>query len=117
MPRIFISVFIAVLFTLLLVACANGETKLQERLTFWRGILAKEVPIGTSAENIKKWGLTHKVKLDYLEHQHWLYANVEVVPIDGIPFPCSEWNIILKISIDDTGHSSKNDVSPVGSCL
>lgn len=109
--------FYAMLIFLILTACANGHSQLQERVTFWQNTLAKEVPIGTSTERIKEWGVAHHIKFDYLELQHWLYANVEAVPEKGIPFPCSEWNIILKISIDVTGHSTKNEVSTVGSCI
>jgi hypothetical protein len=95
----------------------HTQPQLQERVHFWRDSLAKEVPIGTNKERIMEWGAAHHFKFDYLEKQHWLYANVEAVPEKGIPFPCSQWNIILEISIDKTGHSTNNEVSTVGTCL
>jgi hypothetical protein len=79
--------------------------------------MAHDLPVGTSADVIKKWGATHSIKFDDLKAQHWLYANVESVPESGIPFPCSVWNIIIQITIDATNRSTQNKVSTVGSCI
>lgn len=111
--RLFILMLIAVTF----VGCANAQPQLKERVKFWQETLNKEVPVGTSKGRIIDWGTAHHVKFDYLEQQQWLYANVEAIPERGIPFPCSQWNIILKISIDKAGNSTNNEVSTVGTCL
>jgi hypothetical protein len=100
-----------------LPACAGDNHILQERVSYWRDALSEGVPIGSSKEAALEWGKSHKVKFDYLEQQHWLYANVEQVPVSGIPFPCSHWNIILKISFDTSDHSMSNEVSQVGTCV
>ncbi len=63
------------------------------------------------------WGAEHHVKFDFLEQQRWLYANVERVPESGVPFPCSEWNIILTFHLDEQQRSMMNEVSTVGACL
>jgi len=110
-------IIIAPLIFIALTGCSSGHPKLQERIAFWRNTLAKDVPVGTNAENIRAWGTAHHVKFDYLEQQQWLYANVAKIPEKGIHFPCSEWNIILKITIDSAGRSVKTDVSSVGSCI
>jgi hypothetical protein len=101
----------------LVLGCASDQSKVQERIAFWKETLAREVPLGTPADQIQEWGSAHKIKFDYLEKQRWLYAIAEMIPETGIRFPCSQWNIILKISIDGGGRSVKNDVSAVGSCV
>jgi len=100
-----------------LAACGGNSAQLRERVGYWQGALVKGVPNGTSREKVLEWGVAHKVKFDYLEQQHWLYANVEQVKETGIPFPCSAWNIILKVTFDANGRSSNSEVSTVGSCI
>jgi hypothetical protein len=100
-----------------LPACAGDNHVLQERVAYWRSALSQGVPNGSSKEMALKWAKDRKVNFDYLEQQHWLYANVEQVPVSGIPFPCSQWNIILIVSFDATAHSVKNEVSTVGTCI
>lgn len=100
-----------------LSACTGDNQALQKRVTYWSNALSQGIPIGSSKEVALEWGKNHNVKFDYLEQQHWLYANVEQVPESGIPFPCSQWNIILKVSFDAMGHSVNNEVSKVGACL
>jgi hypothetical protein len=100
-----------------LPACTGDNHALKERTAYWREALSQGVPTGTSREKALEWAISRNVKFEYLEQQHWLYATVEQVPESGVPFPCSQWNIILKITIDPTGHSVKNEVSTVGTCL
>ena len=100
-----------------LPACAGDNHVLQERVAYWRDTLSLGVPSGSSKEMAVGWAKGRQIEFDYLEQQHWLYANVEQVPVSGIPFPCSQWNIILKVSFDATGHSVKNEVSTVGTCI
>jgi hypothetical protein len=64
-----------------------------------------------------QWGKDRNVKFDFLEEQRGLYANVEQVPDSGIGFPCSDWNIILKVSLDPNDCTSGSEVRTVGSCL
>jgi hypothetical protein len=110
-------IVLAALVLATLTACAGDNHALQERVTYWRDALSLGVPIGSSKEVALEWAKSHNVKFDYLEQQHWLYANVERIPVSGIQFPCSEWNIILKVSLDATGHSVKNEVRQMGSCI
>ena len=109
--------FTILLVSLILTGCKNESTKLDERVSYWESVLASDLPVGTSTDGIHKWGETHGIKFDDLKLQHWLYANVESVPETGIPFPCSAWNIIVKITIDSTNHSVQNNVNIVGSCI
>ena len=100
-----------------LPACAGDNHLLKERTAYWREALSRGVPAGSSKQQAMEWAASRNVKFEYLEQQHWLYANVERVPESGIPFPCSQWNIILTVTIDNTGHSVQNEVSTVGTCL
>lgn len=99
-----------------LAACA-GDHNLQDRAAYWRVALTKGVPTGSSKDKAMEWATYHNVKFKYLNQQNLLYANVEQVPESGIPFPCSHWNIILKVSFDGNGYSLNNEVSTVGTCL
>jgi hypothetical protein len=108
---------IATLIVITLVGCTHDNTKLQERVAFWRAELARDIPNGTSQERVKEWGAIRKIQFDYLEQQHWLYANIESVPDSGIGLPCSQWNIILKVSVDSSGRTVSNNISTVGTCL
>jgi hypothetical protein len=108
---------IAMLIVITLVGCAHGNTNLRERTAFWRAELARDIPTGTPQAKVKEWGITRNVRFDYLEKQRWFSANVELVPDSGIGFPCSHWNILLKIAIDANGRTVSSDVSVVGSCV
>jgi hypothetical protein len=101
----------------MLPACAGDNNLLKERAAYWREALSQGVPAGSSTQKAMEWAASRNVKFEYLEQRHWLYANVERVPELGISFPCSQWNIILKVTIDSTGHSVQNEVSTVGTCL
>lgn len=108
---------LAILAIIALPACAGDNDALHERVAYWRSALSHGVPNGSSREKAMEWAASRSVKFEYLEKQHWLYANVEQVPEAGIPFPCSQWNIILKVTLDGIGHSVSNEVSTVGSCI
>ena len=108
---------IAALSFALLSACTGDKSALQDRVSFWRAQMSEGVPVGSSVGNIQAWGHVHHVAFDYLEQQHLLYANVESVPESGLKFPCSKWNIILKVSINSAGVSTNNEVSTVGTCV
>jgi len=98
-------------------ACSTDNSVLNARVKYWQTLLNNEVPIGTDIEKIKIWGESKNIKFDYMKQQKWLYSNVEQIPVKGIKFPCSEWNIILKIIINNNGKSVENEVSKVGSCV
>lgn len=106
---------ILVVCLLALVGCSTARQKLDERKAFWRNALNAEVPVGSRKGAIEAWGARHGVKFMYLEKKQWLYANVERIPEEGIPFPCSDWNIIVEIPIGTEGQSLENRVSAVGS--
>lgn len=105
------------LFALALMGCTQGNSHARERADFWRAEMARDIPPGTAKEKAIQWGKGRNVKFDFLEQQRWLYANVEHVPDSGIGFPCSDWNIILKVSLDANDRTIGNEVSTVGSCI
>ena len=108
---------IALVLTLfLLTSCRQDTGALDQRVAFWNQSLS-EVPVGSSSEQVKQWADRHDVKFIYMEEQHQFYANVERVPVKGIRFPCGEWNIIIKITIDASGHTIKNEIGQVGTCV
>lgn len=106
-----------VLFAFALMGCTQGNFRACERAEFWRAEIARDIPLGTTKEKAIQWGKDHNVKFDFLEKQRWLYANVEQVSDSGIGFPCSDWNITLKVSLDANDRATGSEVSTVGSCL
>ena len=109
--------FIALVLTsLLLTSCRQDTGALDQRIRYWNQSLSG-VPVGSNSEQVKLWAEQHNVKLIYLEGQHQFYANVERVPVKGFRFPCGEWNIIIRITVDASGHTIKNEIGQVGSCV
>jgi hypothetical protein len=108
---------ISLVIAVVVLAGCKHDSKLDKRVVYWENTLNHDLPVGTNADEIKKWGASHNIKFDHLKTQQWLYANVEIVPETGITFPCSAWNIIIKITIDDKNKSVKNNISTVGSCI
>jgi hypothetical protein len=100
-----------------LVGCSQHNRELQERVTYWKTELTSSVPKGTPKENILQWGHGRQIRFEYLEKQHWLYANVEHQADAGSGFPCSGWNIILVVILDEHGRSIRNEIHPVGACI
>jgi len=106
----------AVLLTLCLVACQQDSSELRSRVAVWSQRLT-ELPAGSSSPEIQRWAASHKVHFTFLSEQRQFYANVERVPVKGLHFPCSEWNIIITVSVDPSGHSTKSSVQQVGACV
>jgi hypothetical protein len=105
------------LMTLVLLGCGGKEPDLKGRRAYWEGELARNAPVGSSKDAILTWAASRGVHFNDDHTQQRLYANVEQIPEPGIPFPCSEWNIIVQISMDSNNRSTSNNVSQVGSCL
>ena len=87
------------------------------RAYYWKTSINKELPLGSSEQAIKEWGLGRNLHLEFSPNRNSYEANVEQVPVVGMSFPCSEWNIIVDIYVGMDGKSSKQDVHMVGSCI
>lgn len=99
------------------VGCKRNAPAVKERIAFWENTLQTEVPVGSSKNQILRWGDERHVPFIYIPEKRWFYAIVEKLPEPGIPFPCSEWNITVQITLDSTDHSIANHVGMVGSCV
>ena len=97
--------------------CDRDDHQLEQRVSFWKSELQSGVPLGSSADVAVAWGNTHGVSLDLLPEQKWLYGIIERVPEKGIAFPCSEWNIVIRIQLDEHGKTAENFVETVGTCV
>ncbi len=106
-------------FCSLLAACSDPTNpRVLERVSYWRSSLAHGIPPGTTVSGAQEWFRTRHIKVYLLQRQRWLYAKVESVPDESpVSFPCRAWNIIIRIPLDTSDHTVKNDVSTVGSCL
>lgn len=104
-------------FMVMLIGCTSHNAHVKERADYWKSDLDTNIPAGTTSAKAIEWGISKNIKFDYLPSKNWLYSNVERVPDSGIGFPCSEWNIMLKVILDANGYAVKNEVSAVGSCI
>lgn len=100
-----------------LTSCSGHNEQLAQRRAYWEAALQQNVPVGTTKDQIMSWGLSQGVEFRTVPPDHWLYANVESVPVEGIKFPCSQWNIILKVSLDASDRAAGHEISQVGTCL
>src|SRR6185437_1976142 len=109
-------IVLALLMALSLASCEQGTSNVHERMEVWSQRVAK-LPAGSSSPQIQLWAKSYKVNFMFLPQQRQFSANVESVPVKGIGFPCSAWNIIVIVSVDQSGHSTKNIVQSVGTCV
>jgi hypothetical protein len=74
-------------------------------------VVAKELPIGSSREDIEAWGVRRGIALTYTQQLRWLSGDLEdvVVPHEG---PCDTWNIEVVVTLDDRTRSRKQVVEP-----
>ena len=107
----------AIAITAFLASCKQDTGALDQRADYWRRSLTTELPVGSSTKQVQDWAKLHNVEFMFLPEQHQFYANVEQVPVKGFQFPCGAWNIILQVTVDATGHSTKNEVKQVGTCV
>ncbi|GLX80236.1 hypothetical protein tinsulaeT_35760 [Thalassotalea insulae] len=108
-------IFLIIIF---LSGCSQiSNQKLEERMRYWEASLEKNIPKGTSIELIQQWALKNSIEFIENPKTKILYANVEAIEDSGIGFPCSNWNIILKIQLDNNGDLSDSSIDSVGTCL
>lgn len=93
----------------------STATVLDERVTYWRATVTRELPIGSSREDIGAWGVGRGIALKFTEQLHWLTGNLEdvVVPNEG---PCNTWNIGIVVTFDDHSRSKKQTVGATKIC-
>jgi len=79
--------------------------------------MAEALPRGTTKEQAIAWGKANGARFDYLSEQRVLYATVERIPVQGLRFPCSEWNVTLTVMLDKDDRVLGGKVATVGSCV
>ena len=102
-----------------LTSCSWGSHVVEERYVYWNETIARELPIGTSLVEIYRWGEANHVEFSRPVNNargHWVSAVVDRKPVT-FGFPCAEWMVNIRISLDATDRSTENKVSKVGVCL
>jgi len=100
-----------------LASCSGDRTEIDARVQHWKSVLQTVAPVGATRSDLEAWSKANGFNFHYLPQQQELYANVEQVPVRGLKFPCSQWNIIAEIKLDVDGHATGNKVSAVGTCI
>jgi hypothetical protein len=100
-----------------LIGCSTHNEQLARRRAYWDEALKQNVPTGTTKEQIISWGKSQGVAFNPVPQNHWLIANVERVAVEGIKFPCSEWNIIVTVTLDAHEKATRYEISQVGTCV
>jgi hypothetical protein len=102
--------------TVLLVGgCRSTVTPLDERVSYWRAIVTRELPIGSSREDIEAWGVRRGIALKYTEPLRWLTGDLEDVEVPQ-ESPCDTWNIGIVVTLDDRSRSKKQSVGATKIC-
>ena len=93
------------------------DSRIQERIAYWESLIDTEVPSGTRKETVEYWGKQRQLNLNWIPDKNIFRAKVDQIPVAGIRFPCSEWNVIIDIYIGNNGKSLRREVRPFGICL
>ncbi len=110
--------FVILTIIILLSGCGeNTNPLLDERMQYWEVTLESNVTKGASRESIEQWALKNSIEFIENPETKKLYANVETITDSGIGFPCSKWNIILEIQLDENEVSIGHSISSVGTCV
>jgi hypothetical protein len=101
-----------------LLGCGSSHNLVNARAFEWKAKADLELPTGTSMEAATTWAARNKVTFSHPPKQGQLTAVVERLPETGLNrFVCSEWLIILKVNLSESGATTGNEVSTVGRCL
>ena len=87
---------------------SGPNAKSEERAEYWKKMIDKDLPPGTSEENINNWGSAHGIEIMHRGGGS-LYAIVEVIQPE-VPFPCSERKIYVDIPMNEKQESVENKV-------
>jgi hypothetical protein len=101
-----------------LVGCGLDHTVLRAKSSDWQTKADAEIPAGRTVEDVKTWGAKNGVSFHHVDQKRWLYAIVGRVPESGFgKYVCSDWEIILKVSLTASGTTANNKISTVGRCV
>ena len=95
----------------------SGANNVPQQISYWRQKLTSEVPVGSPKDYVLLWAKNNSVDFVLDVHRNTLFANVGRVPDTGIGFPCSEWNILIDLTLGRDNKVSTETVHSAGSCL
>jgi hypothetical protein len=102
---------------LLLAACSHGDDAVQARLSYWQAEVSRGIPMGANRAVAEKWASDRRLQSTFNAEKSALWTRLEVVPVSGLKYPCSEWVIYLTTHIDSSGRVDHNEISPSGRCV
>jgi hypothetical protein len=105
-------VFFCILVLLFITSCASNTN---EREVYWQQLLDKNIPIGSTDNDIKMWVNSAKVPLAYSATENAYLGIVEEISLYSIV--CNHWFILAEIQLSSEHKSIGNHVSGAGNCL
>ena len=102
------------LISLLALASCAKETRVEERLVFWKSELYKIIPTGTPQEE----ALNKLKEIDSEAFINLLSGNIssKLENIEGNGIPCKDWVLVATTEIQDNA-VIKHSISSTGRCL
>ncbi|WP_444912494.1 hypothetical protein [Microbulbifer sp. PAAF003] len=98
-----------------LIGCQSNSSNSEERTSFWKEKISKEIAVGAKRKYIETWAEKQGFKLSYDERDNYLFAIVESLDGDGIV--CSKWHVGAKFILDKSGQLESQEIEAHGTCL
>jgi hypothetical protein len=100
---------------LFLAACAAHANFVRERQTYWRGVIQREVPLGTPLVALQQWAEARSIHLSDITEAHALSGSAEYVSTNDMV--CKGWSITLEFRLADDNTVANEDAKTYGNCL
>ena len=112
-------------FAILLVAAAllvfialpkSGDGKASKRVLYWEEKLETDVPLNSSKDRLLEWAKENSIEFNSADSEH-LSAQVEWISGFGSPMIfCSEWKIIIDVTLTPFDEVQDRIVRKVNQC-
>ncbi len=89
--------------------------RINEKKEYWDKLVVAEISRNAKKEQVIKWLTEKGRKATYVEEDNLVYSMVDVVPPNSLV--CSEWKIILEISLNENLEYENHKFEQVGMCL
>src|ERR1700761_4947205 len=81
----------------------------EDRRSLWQGIVARELPVGTPIDQVRKWADGRSFKVYRAPKSNTLEILIETIPWHQLV--CKEWKVIAEIEIEKEAAAGERVVS------
>lgn len=118
MNRMSFTAFLVVLVLVVFVALPDsGSKKAEDRVSYWRGFVEKEIPFGWEREHLLDWASENSLTFMFPDDQQ-TSAILESVSGWGLAgLLCPDWNVVLQVTFEPSGEGVVDrTVNKVSAC-